>query len=151
MGRVSCPDEWVSLLAIHSRHKCSEPFWIDQKVIFSKVMIKPRYWQTGVRLFASPFRPPVNQLPRYINNLWRCERFCRWGETGEKINVLAFYTSWMEFKASFACADALSHLGFLATRNMTRINVGLARSYVKLLLSSWKTYMCNWMAWYISK
>ena len=28
--------------------------------------------------------------------------------------------------------------GFLATRNMTRINVGVARSYVKLLLSSWK-------------
>ena len=28
--------------------------------------------------------------------------------------------------------------GFLATRNMTRINVGLARSYAKLLLSSWK-------------
>ena len=24
---------------------------------------------------------------------------------------------------------------------MTRINVGLARSYVKLLLSSWKTYV----------
>ena len=41
--------------------------------------------------------------------------------------------------------------GFLATRNMTRINVGLARSYVKLLLSSWKTYMCNLMAWYITK
>ena len=37
----------------------------------------------------------------------------------------------------------------LATRNMTRIDVGLARSYVKLLLSSWKTYMCNLMAWYI--
>ena len=31
---------------------------------------------------------------------------------------------------------------FLATRNMTRINFGLARSYVKLLLSLWKTYMC---------
>ena len=30
--------------------------------------------------------------------------------------------------------------GFLATRNMTHINVGLARRYVKLLLSSWKTY-----------
>ena len=29
---------------------------------------------------------------------------------------------------------------FLATRSMTRINVGLALSYVKLLLSSWKTY-----------
>ena len=41
--------------------------------------------------------------------------------------------------------------GFLATRNMTRINVGLARSYVKLLLSLWKTYMCNLMAWYINK
>ena len=40
---------------------------------------------------------------------------------------------------------------FLATRNMSRINVGLARSYVKLLLSSWKTYMCNLMAWYINK
>ena len=40
---------------------------------------------------------------------------------------------------------------FLATRNTTRINVGLARSYVKLLLSSWKTYMCNLMAWYINK
>ena len=25
---------------------------------------------------------------------------------------------------------------------MTRIDVGLARSYVKILLSSWKTYMC---------
>ena len=41
--------------------------------------------------------------------------------------------------------------GFLVTRNMTRINVGLARSYVKLLRSSWKTYMCNLMAWYINK
>ena len=39
----------------------------------------------------------------------------------------------------------------LATRNMTRIDVGLGRSYVKLLLSSWKTYMCNLMAWYINK
>ena len=39
----------------------------------------------------------------------------------------------------------------LATRNMTRIDVGLAQSYVKLLLSSWKTYMCNSMAWYINK
>ena len=26
---------------------------------------------------------------------------------------------------------------------MTRINVGLALSYVKFILSSWKTYMCN--------
>ena len=41
--------------------------------------------------------------------------------------------------------------GFLATRSMTRINVGLALSYVKLLLSSWKTYMCNLKAWFINK
>ena len=39
----------------------------------------------------------------------------------------------------------------LARRNMTRIDVGLARSYVKILLSSWKTYMCNLMASYINK
>ena len=31
---------------------------------------------------------------------------------------------------------------FLVTRSMTRINVGLALSYVKLSLSSWKTYTC---------
>ena len=30
---------------------------------------------------------------------------------------------------------------------MTRIDVGLARSYVKLLLSSWKTYLCNLMVY----
>ena len=41
--------------------------------------------------------------------------------------------------------------GFLETRNITRINVGLARSYVKLLLFLWKTYMCNLIAWYINK
>ena len=41
--------------------------------------------------------------------------------------------------------------GFLATRSMTSINVGLALSYVKLLLSSWKTYMCNLKAWFINK
>ena len=40
---------------------------------------------------------------------------------------------------------------FLATRSMTRINVGLALSYVKLLLSSWKIYMCNLKAWFINK
>ena len=39
----------------------------------------------------------------------------------------------------------------LATRSMTRINVGLALSYVKLLLFSWKTYMCNLKAWFINK
>ena len=41
--------------------------------------------------------------------------------------------------------------GFLATGNVTRVDVGLARSCVKLLLSSWKTYMCSLMAWYINR
>ena len=50
---------------------------------------------------------------------------------------------------SYLCTSL--NAGFLATKNMTRIDVGLARSYVKLLLSSWKTYMCNLMAWYINK
>ena len=42
---------------------------------------------------------------------------------------------------------------FSPTRNMTRINVGLAPSLVKLLLSAWKEYtcMCNLMAWYTNK
>ena len=34
---------------------------------------------------------------------------------------------------------------------MIRIDVGLAQSYVKLLLSSWKTFMYNLMAWYIDQ
>ena len=40
---------------------------------------------------------------------------------------------------------------FSPTRHMTRINVGLALSLVKLLLSSWKIYMCNLVTWYIIK
>ena len=40
---------------------------------------------------------------------------------------------------------------FSPTRNMTRMHVGLALSYMKLLLSSWKIYMCNLMAWYTNK
>ena len=33
----------------------------------------------------------------------------------------------------------------------SRINVGLALSLVKLLLSSWKIYMCNLVTWYTNK
>ena len=40
---------------------------------------------------------------------------------------------------------------FSQTRNWTRIHVGLALSYVKLLLSSWKKYTCTLMAWYTNK
>ena len=53
-----------------------------------------------------------------------------------------------EFK-SYLCTSLKA--GCLATRNMTRIDVGLVRSYVKLLLSLRKTYMCNLMARYINK
>ena len=58
----------------------------------------------------------------------------------------------LSYKALYisTCSIALRQ-DFLATRNMTRIDVGLARSYVKRLLSSWKIYMCNLMAWYINK
>ena len=41
--------------------------------------------------------------------------------------------------------------GFLATRSMTRINVGLSLGNVKLLPSSWKTHMCNLKAWYFNQ
>ena len=37
---------------------------------------------------------------------------------------------------------------FSPTRHMTRIHVGLALIYVKLLLSSWKICLCNLMAWH---
>ena len=42
---------------------------------------------------------------------------------------------------------------FYPTRSVTRmyIHVGLVPSYVKLLISSWKIYMCNLMAWYTNK
>ena len=40
---------------------------------------------------------------------------------------------------------------FSPTRHMTRIKVGLALSLVKLLLSSWKIYMCNLVTWYTNK
>ena len=40
---------------------------------------------------------------------------------------------------------------FSPTRHMTRINAGLALSLVKLLLSSWKIYMCNLVTWYTNK
>ena len=40
---------------------------------------------------------------------------------------------------------------FSPTRHMTRINVGLALSLVKLLLSSWEMYMCNLVTWYTNK
>ena len=37
---------------------------------------------------------------------------------------------------------------FSPTRNMTRIHVGLALTYLKLLLFSWKIYVWNVIAWY---
>ena len=50
---------------------------------------------------------------------------------------------------SYLCTSL--KVGFLATRNMIRIDVGLARSYAKLLLFSWKTYLCNLIVWYSNK
>ena len=45
----------------------------------------------------------------------------------------------------------LTKRSVLATRSMTHINIGLVLSYVKPLLSSWKTYMCNLKAWFINR
>ena len=50
---------------------------------------------------------------------------------------------------TYLCTSAKA--GFSPTRNMTRMQVGLALSYVKLLLSSWKIYMCNLIALYTNK
>ena len=49
--------------------------------------------------------------------------------------------------------DMASSRSLVALRNMTRIHVGLTCTlrYVKLLLSSWKIYMCNLMAWFTDK
>ena len=40
---------------------------------------------------------------------------------------------------------------FSQTRHMTRISARLALSLVKLLLSSWKIYMCYLVTWYTNK
>ena len=59
-----------------------------------------------------------------------------------KAKVLSLVNWCFNRESKFYLCTSLK-AGFLATRNMTRIDVGLARSYVKLLLSSWKTYICN--------
>ena len=68
-----------------------------------------------------------------------------------KAKVLSLVNSCFNIESKTYLCTSVKAGFFLATRNMTRINVGLARSYVKPLLSSWKTYMCNLMAWYINK
>ena len=67
-----------------------------------------------------------------------------------KAKVLSLVT-WCFNRESKTYLCTSDKAGFLATRSMTRINVGLALSYVKLLLSSWKIYMCNLKAWFINK
>ena len=48
----------------------------------------------------------------------------------------------IEKSKSYLCTSLMA--GFLATRNMTRIDFGLARSYVKLLLSYGKHICAIW-------
>ena len=61
----------------------------------------------------------------HCHMIWSKQKWCLWstGVSTESQNL----TSVLHLRQDF-----------LATRNMTRIDVGLARSYVKLLLSSWK-------------
>ena len=67
-----------------------------------------------------------------------------------KAKVLSLVT-WCFNRESKRTSVLQTKRAFLATRSMTRINVGLALSYVKLLLSSWQIYMCNLKAWFINK
>ena len=64
----------------------------------------------------------------HCHMIWSKQKCCLWstGVSTESQNL----TSVLHLRQDF-----------LAARNMTHIDVGLARSYVKLLLSSWKTYM----------
>ena len=81
----------------------------------------------------------------------RCDKF-DWSITHHDCNdVLCIMSTGVSTESQNRTSVLHLRQDFLATRNMTRIDVGLARSYVKLLLSSWKTYMCNLMAWYINK
>ena len=57
-------------------------------------VFKPRHWKAGALQLHGLL------LPRYINNYERCEGLDRWGETGEKTYVFAFYTSWSGFNMS---------------------------------------------------
>ena len=69
-----------------------------------------------------------------------------------KAKVLSLVNWWFNRESkTYRCTYFRQSRLFLATRSMTRINVGLTLSYVKLSLSSWKTYMCNLKAWFIHK
>ena len=60
---------------------------------------------------------------------------------------LCFNKEWKKKRTSVLQTKRAS----LATRSITRIKVGLALTYVKLLLSSCKKDMCNLKAWFINK
>ena len=55
--------------------------------------------------------------------MWRRERFGHWGETGEKIHVLAFYTSWSGFKSD-KCRPGQKSRYFNLLLQMAQVIVG---------------------------
>ena len=67
-----------------------------------------------------------------------------------KANVLSL-VNWCFNRESKTYLCTSFKAGFFSNKKYDSYKFGLARSCVKLLRSSWKTYMCNLMAWYINK
>ena len=67
------------------------------------------------------------------------------------LSLVTFFVNGVSTESQKITSVRQRRRDFSPTRNMTRMHVGLALSYVKLLLSSWKIYLCNLMAWYTNK
>ena len=59
--------------------------------------------------------------------------------------------NWWFNKESKTCLCTSDKGGCFSNKNNDSYKFGLALSYVKLFLSSWKKYVCNLKAWYINK
>ena len=70
---------------------------------------------------------------------------------GSQVSSFDFSTLYTSLPSQKRTSVLQIRRDFSPTRHMTRINVGLALSLVKLLLSSWKIYMCNLVTWYTNK
>ena len=147
-----------SCLLPNSRH-CSTTI-LSKHIISGLTAVKDhvtKYSQTvfsnsNVNYFCS-----IKNSSEFIEKL-RLHKF-----QGSQVSSFDFYTLYMSLPHDLIKANVLSLVNwcfnresksysctplkarFLATRNINRIDVGLERSYVKILLSSWKTY-CNLMA-----
>ena len=81
----------------------------------------------------------------HIIQKWRLE------QNGSQVTKCCPLLTCVSTESQKRTSVLLTKRAFLATRSMTCKNVGLVLSYAKLLLSSWKTYMCNLKAWFINR